>query len=214
VWTGNGGRKLLNPLVAAQNVEYKISKILDKPLESLFRYVLGLPGAVFAYRYRAVVGRPLGLYFLEKDTVLQEKIKIYKNIYPAREILSLELVAKEDVQWTVEYIKSSKAEMAIPERVDELISHRGRRIIATYSAHFYELLHFRRLFISRRGFIRKTLFLIQVTYNLAFLIFQWFKVASVWLLLKVILVYTAQQKPIFGGATVAINEGMLSNLVY
>ena len=32
-------RNLLNPLVAAQNFEYKMSNILDKPLESLFGYI-------------------------------------------------------------------------------------------------------------------------------------------------------------------------------
>lgn len=33
---GRGWKNLLNPLVAAQNFEYKISNILDKPLESSF----------------------------------------------------------------------------------------------------------------------------------------------------------------------------------
>jgi hypothetical protein len=32
-------RNLLNPLVAAQNFEYKMSNILDKPLESVFGYI-------------------------------------------------------------------------------------------------------------------------------------------------------------------------------
>lgn len=36
---GKGGKNLVNPLVAAQNFEYKISNILDKPLESSFGYV-------------------------------------------------------------------------------------------------------------------------------------------------------------------------------
>lgn len=36
---GKGGKMLLNPLVATQNFEYKISNILDKPLESSFGYV-------------------------------------------------------------------------------------------------------------------------------------------------------------------------------
>lgn len=36
---GTMGINLINPLVAAQNFEYKMSNILDKPLESVFGYI-------------------------------------------------------------------------------------------------------------------------------------------------------------------------------
>jgi chitin synthase len=39
-----------NPLVAAQNFEYKMDNIFDRSLESVFGYITVLPGAFSAYR--------------------------------------------------------------------------------------------------------------------------------------------------------------------
>ena len=60
--------------VAAQNFEYKMSNILDKPLESVFGYITVLPGAFSAYRFIALQNDatgegPLQKYFLGEKMV-------------------------------------------------------------------------------------------------------------------------------------------------
>ena len=121
---GDRWEKLFNPLVAAQNFEYKISNILDKPLESAFGYVSVLPGAFSAYRYRAITGRPLQQYFHGDHTLSKklgkkgiEGMNIFKkNMFLAEDrILCFELVAKAGVKWTLTYVKASKGETDVPE---------------------------------------------------------------------------------------------------
>lgn len=120
---GKRSRALLNPLVAVQNSEYKISNVLDKPLESAFGYVSVLPGAFSAYRFRAIMGRPLEQYFhgdhtlsnvLGKDGI--EGMNIFKrNMFLAEDrILCFELVAKAGAKWHLSYVKCKSAHAIDP----------------------------------------------------------------------------------------------------
>ncbi|CAG8608359.1 11473_t:CDS:2, partial [Racocetra persica] len=103
-------RNLLNPLIASQNFEYKISNILDKPSKSVFGYISVLPGAFSTYRYKALLGEPLEKY-LKDETMYNNsyatKTGIFEaNMYLAEDrILSFELVIKKDKSWKLKYIK-------------------------------------------------------------------------------------------------------------
>lgn len=193
---GKGGKKLFNPLVAIQNFEYKISNILDKPLESSFGYVSVLPGAFSAYRFRAIMGRPLEQYFHGDHTlsaVLGKKgidgMNIFKkNMFLAEDrILCFELVAKAGQKWHLSYIKAAKGETDVPEGAAEFISQRRRWLNGSFAATLYSLMHFGRMYKSGHNIIRMFFFHIQLVYNFLNTLFSWFSLASYYLTTTVIM---------------------------
>lgn len=119
---GKGWSGLLNPLVASQNFEYKMSNILDKPLESVFGYITVLPGALSAYRYYALQNDatghgPLSQYFKGETLHGQNADVFTANMYLAEDrILCWELVAKRDERWVLKYVKSATGETDVPGR--------------------------------------------------------------------------------------------------
>jgi chitin synthase len=193
---GSGGKKLLNPLVAVQNFEYKISNILDKPLESSFGYVSVLPGAFSAYRFRAIMGRPLEQYFHGDHTLSKilgkkgiEGMNIFKkNMFLAEDrILCFELVAKAGSKWHLSYIKAAKGETDVPEGAPEFISQRRRWLNGSFAASLYALMHFGRMYKSGHNIVRMIFFHIQLLYNIAQVVFTWFSLASYYLTTTVIM---------------------------
>jgi chitin synthase len=193
---GNGWKNLLNPLVAAQNFEYKISNILDKPLESSFGYVSVLPGAFSAYRYRAIMGRPLEQYFHGDHTLAKilgkkgiDGMNIFKkNMFLAEDrILCFELVAKAGSKWHLTYVKAARGETDVPDGAPEFIGQRRRWLNGSFAASIYALMHFGRLFASGHNPLRKFFFVIQLLYNTSQLILSWFLLGSFWLTTSVIM---------------------------
>jgi len=193
---GKGWKNLLNPLVASQNFEYKISNILDKPLESSFGYVSVLPGAFSAYRYRAIMGRPLEQYFHGDHTLAKilgkkgiEGMNIFKkNMFLAEDrILCFELVAKAGSKWHLTYVKASKGETDVPEGVAEFIGQRRRWLNGSFAAGIYSLLHFGRMYKSGHNLVRMFFLHIQMIYTTCNTILAWFSMASFYLTTIVIM---------------------------
>lgn len=183
---GKNGRNLLNPLVATQNFEYKISNILDKPLESAFGYVSVLPGAFSAYRFRAIMGRPLEQYFHGDHTLSSrfgkkgiDGMNIFKkNMFLAEDrILCFEVVAKAGSKWHLSYVKTSKAETDVPEGAAEFISQRRRWLNGSFAATIYALMHFGRMYGSSHNIIRMFFFHLQLCYNIFSTLMSWFTIS-------------------------------------
>ncbi|CZT06575.1 hypothetical protein WAI453_005962 [Rhynchosporium graminicola] len=211
---GKGGRKLLNPLVAAQNFEYKISNILDKPLESSFGYVSVLPGAFSAYRFRAIMGRPLEQYFHGDHTLSKkygkkgiEGMNIFKkNMFLAEDrILCFELVAKAGSKWHLTYIKAAKGETDVPEGAAEFIGQRRRWLNGSFAASMYSIMHFGRMYKSGHNLVRMFFLHIQLIYNMFTVFLSWFMLASFWLTTTVIMDLVGNPTP--GSDTAAEHHG-------
>lgn len=193
---GKNKTKLLNPLVAAQNFEYKISNILDKPLEDSFGFISVLPGAFSAYRYSALQGRPLEQYF-RGDHSLADKLKdqglngmgIFKrNMFLAEDrILCFEITFKRNEKWHLRYVKASKAETDVPESIDEFISQRRRWLNGSFAATLYSMMHFGQIYRTSHNWLRGFFFHIQLIYNFVQIIMTWFSLAAYYLTTTIIL---------------------------
>ncbi|KAF2091361.1 glycosyltransferase family 2 protein [Saccharata proteae CBS 121410] len=184
---GKGWSGLLNPLVASQNFEYKMSNILDKPLESVFGYITVLPGALSAYRYHALQNDetghgPLSQYFKGETLHGQDADVFTANMYLAEDrILCWELVAKRSERWVLKYVKRATGETDVPDSVPEFISQRRRWLNGAFFAAVYSLLHFKQVWYTDHTLWRKILLHIEFVYQLISLLFTYFSLANFYL---------------------------------
>ncbi|KAK8043223.1 glycosyltransferase family 2 protein [Apiospora phragmitis] len=184
---GKFGLSLLNPLVASQNFEYKMSNILDKPLESVFGYITVLPGALSAYRYHALQNDetghgPLSQYFKGETLHGQHADVFTANMYLAEDrILCWELVAKRSERWVLKYVKGCTGETDVPDSVPEFISQRRRWLNGAFFAAVYSLVHFKQIWTTDHTLARKVLLHIEFLYQFLQLLFTYFSLANFYL---------------------------------
>lgn len=189
---GPGGKNLMNPLVATQNFEYKMSNILDKPLESAFGFITVLPGAFSAYRYVALQNDkagngPLERYFAGEKMHGANAGIFTANMYLAEDrILCFELVSKRNCHWILQYVKSATGETDVPDTMSELILQRRRWLNGSFFAAIYAISHGYQIFRSDHSFLRKLMFLIEFVYQTINMIFAWFAIGNFFLVFHIL----------------------------
>jgi chitin synthase len=188
---GKNGRYVLNPIVATQNFEYKMSNLLDKPMESAFGFISVLPGAFSAYRYIALQNNkagegPLEKYFAGEFHHADAGI-FTKNMYLAEDrILCFELVAKRNASWVLTYVKSAIGETDVPDTMVQLIKQRRRWLNGSFFAAVYAQTHFYQIFRSSHSFMRKFMFMVEFLFQLVQMFFAWFAVANFFLVFQIL----------------------------
>lgn len=181
---------VMNPLVAAQNFEYKMSNILDKPTESAFGFVTVLPGAFSAYRYEALQGEPLRAYFHGEDMKSNTKKPagvLESNMYLAEDrILCFELVAKSEKSYLLQYVYNSYAVTDVPSQINEFINQRRRWLNGSFFAALYSILHFYRILVSKHSFRRKIMLVIEIIYQTVNILLSWFALSIYFLVFRIL----------------------------
>ncbi|KAL6450681.1 CHS2 Chitin synthase 2 [Candida maltosa Xu316] len=190
---------LINPLVAAQNFEYKISNVLDKPMESVFGFISVLPGAFSAYRYEALLNvngeGPLEKYFkgeyLHQNTYVDENEEeegiFTSNMYLAEDrILCFELVAKKNHNYILRYVNEAKAETDVPENIDEFVLQRRRWLNGSMFAAGYAVFHWTKIWRSNHSLFRKLFLQLEFYYQLITILVSWFSLASFFLVFRIL----------------------------
>lgn len=192
---GKGWRNLSNPLVASQNFEYKMSNILDKPLESVFGYISVLPGALSAYRYIALKNHddgtgPLASYFKGEDLLGDQKgdkknskTNFFEaNMYLAEDrILCWELVAKRNESWVLKFVKLATGETDVPESIAEFLSQRRRWINGAFFAALYSLRHGGKIWATDHTVMRKFWLTVEFVYQFITIAFSFFSLSNFYL---------------------------------
>ncbi|KZT12244.1 glycosyltransferase family 2 protein [Laetiporus sulphureus 93-53] len=212
---GKYGRNMLNPLVAAQNFEYKMSNILDKPLESIFGYITVLPGAFSAYRYIALqndaMGQgPLQKYFLGEKMHGAGADIFTANMYLAEDrILCWELVSKRGGSWILHYVKSAYAVTDVPDQVPELISQRRRWLNGSFFAAIHGTVKFYYIYRSSHTLLRKFWIHVEFIYQTFNLFFSWFALGNFYIFFVIL---TSSLETYFGNPIKYVN--MVLNYFY
>ncbi|KAJ7462232.1 glycosyltransferase family 2 protein [Mycena galericulata] len=194
VYKGKNWKLLLNPLVAAQNFEYKISCILDKTTESMFGYISVLPGAFSAYRYIALQNNrqgigPLASYFKGEELHGHDTDIFTSNMYLAEDrILCFELVAKANSSWylILKYVKGAVGETDVPDGLSEFIIQRRRWLNGSFFAATYAIAHVGQILRSGHSFSRKVFLMIETGYTVVNLVFSWFSIGNLYIFFVVL----------------------------
>ncbi|SSD60952.1 related to Chitin synthase 1 [Saccharomycodes ludwigii] len=182
---GGSFKDLFNPLVAAQNFEYKLSNILDKTTESNFGFITVLPGAFSAYRFEALKGEPLQKYFMGDN---MQSIKLFlSNMYLAEDrILCFEIVTKKQSNWVLRYCRSSYGETDVPSRIPEFILQRRRWMNGSFFASLYSFVHCHKIWTSGQSFLRKIGLTIESLYLFFNTLISWFSLSSFFLVFRIL----------------------------
>ncbi|KAL7762698.1 hypothetical protein ACKLNR_009233 [Fusarium oxysporum f. sp. zingiberi] len=143
---GGNWLNLLNPIVAAQNFEYKVGFQLDRTFESATGFLSLLPGACSAYRYVGSTGKPLEYMLLGDPTWIQGHSRDRPSLSPVNlnrhladdRVICFRILSKPNTHWLLKYVPVT-ATTDIPMTTTDFINRRRRWLNGAFFSSIYVL---------------------------------------------------------------------------
>ncbi|KAM0430065.1 hypothetical protein ACHAPT_006071 [Fusarium lateritium] len=176
---------LLNPMVAAQNFEYKVGFQLDRSFESATGFLSLLPGACSAYRYMGSNGKPLDDMLLgdptwteahDRDPSALSPVNLNRHLADDR-VICFQIISKEETVWLLKYVPL-KATTDIPMNTTDFINQRRRWLNGAFFSTIYVLKRSTALWQSDHSWMRKLVFYIPLLHSVLALVLAWFSLAA------------------------------------
>lgn len=188
-------RPYRNFITSVQFMEWKVAHFLSKPVESVCGYLTVLPGAFSAFRWEAIEGEPLRRYFY--GLYSQADLTAFEaNMYLAEDrILCLEIVARKDARFYLEYVKEAQAEADPVTSLAGLIKQRRRWLNGTFFAMVYALANWGRIWReSRHTIARKFALSFEFVYlSLMTVVGTWFGIGVVYTMIQQLFLYVLDE---------------------
>ncbi|KAG0338915.1 Chitin synthase, class 2 [Podila humilis] len=167
--------KVLNPLIAAQIFEYKVSSVLEKPFESIFGYISVMPSALVAYRYEALLPEPISgkgpltVYFEPDYLVFSDDHQdvgevLQYSYFSEDQILPFLVTTRPHAQYTMQYVKSAWAETELPAGIGTFLGMKRKWQNRRFFGAIYAVSHVSSIWKSGHNFLRKLWLTLEIIY--------------------------------------------------
>jgi len=167
--------KVLNPIIAAQIFEYKVSSVLEKPFESIFGYISVMPSALVAYRYETLLPEPISgkgplTTYFEPDYLVfnddqQDVGEVLEYSYFAEDqILPFLVATRPRAQNTMQYVRSAWAETELPAGIGSFLGMKRKWQNRRFFGLIYAVSHVAAIWRSGHNIARKLWMTLEIIY--------------------------------------------------
>lgn len=167
--------KVLNPIIAAQIFEYKVSSVLEKPFESIFGYISVMPGALVAYRYETLLPEPISgkgpltTYFEPDYLVFSDDHRDVGEVldysyFAEDQILPFLVVTRPHAQNTMQYVRSAWAETELPAGIGSFLGMKRKWQNRRFFGLIYAVSHVAAIWRSGHNIARKLWMTLEMIY--------------------------------------------------